>query len=134
LGIELIGNDRLPNVWTEFRKYPVAKDATEDGGRPGKDASDRAPEAYSHLPTEEAVVVKVGSRVQVQVSDDNRVRVLTLSADRHDPSLGIISVRHPSGVALLGAEEDDEVEFEFDGKVHKWMVLNIEKKGEHQHA
>ncbi|MES2255140.1 MAG: AAA domain-containing protein [Pseudomonadota bacterium] len=134
LGIEPIGNDRQPNVWTEFRKYPLTKDETEDGDRPGGDACDGQPEAYSELPTEVAVVVEVGSRVQVQVSDDNRVRVLTLSADRHDPSLGIISVRHPSGAALLGAEEDDEVEFEIDGKVHKWMVLHIEKKGQHQYA
>jgi hypothetical protein len=71
--------------------------------------------------------VEIGDRVQVQVGEDTRVRVITLAADRHDPDLGIISVRHPAGTALLGAQEDEEIEFEFDNKLRQWMVIKIEK-------
>jgi transcription elongation GreA/GreB family factor len=65
--------------------------------------------------------------VQVQVSEDARVRVVTLSADRHDPDLGVISAQHPSGAALVGAQEDEEIEFEIDGKPRHWMVIKVEK-------
>jgi transcription elongation GreA/GreB family factor len=39
----------------------------------------------------------------------------------------MVSVQHPSAAALLGAEEDEKVEFEIDGKSHRWMVMQIEK-------
>ena len=55
------------------------------------------------------------------------VRVVALTADRNDPDLGIISVRHPAGAALLGAQEDEEIEFEIDSKLRQWMVIKIEK-------
>jgi len=72
--------------------------------------------------------VEIGDRVQVQVGEDTRVRVITLAADRHDPDLGIISVRHPAGTALLGAQEDEEIEFEFDNNsVNGWSSRS--KKG-----
>ena len=61
------------------------------------------------------------------MSGDLRVRVVILTSNRHDPDLGFISAKHPSGAALLGAEEDDEIEFEIDGKSHRWMVVKIEK-------
>jgi transcription elongation GreA/GreB family factor len=71
--------------------------------------------------------VEIGDRVQVQVGEDTRVRVISLTANRHDPDLGIISVRHPAGAALLGDQEDEEIEFELDNKLRQWMIIKIEK-------
>lgn len=68
--------------------------------------------------------MEIGDHVQVQVGEDTRVRVITLTADRSDPDLGIISVRHPAGAALLGAQEDEEIEFEIDNKPRQWMVIS----------
>ena len=77
-----------------------------------------APTILAEPPAEDGGdTVEIGDRVQVQVGEDTRVRVITLTADRHDPDLGIISVRHPAGAALLGAQEDEEIEFEFDNKL-----------------
>jgi transcription elongation GreA/GreB family factor len=71
--------------------------------------------------------VEIGDRVQIQVGKDARVRVISLTADRNDPDLGMISVRHPAGAALLGTQEEEEIEFEIDSKPHQWMVMKIEK-------
>jgi len=73
------------------------------------------------------IVVKIGDRVQVQISGDSRVRVVTLTSNKHDPDLGMISVQHPSGAALLGAEEDEEIAFKIDDNSHRWMVVKIER-------
>ena len=55
-----------------------------------------SPAILTKPPEENGASVQIGDRVQVQVGEDTRVRVLTLTADRHDPDLGIISVRHPA--------------------------------------
>ncbi|MGE0278105.1 MAG: AAA domain-containing protein [Nitrospiraceae bacterium] len=128
LQIEPIGLSETPTIWTEFRTY-----APKDKGADPEPASDQTPVkaeaevAPTHARADMDNVVEIGDRVQVQVSGDTRVRVVTLTANQHDPDLGFISVAHPSGKALQGAEEDDEIEFEIDKKVHRWMVVKIEK-------
>jgi len=67
-------------------------------------------------------------RVQVQISGDARVRLVKLTANGHDPDLGVISAQHPSGAALLGGDEDDEIESEIDGKTHWWMTVKIDRE------
>lgn len=132
LGIKPIGFDQPANVWTEFRTVRP-HDADESDPHTGSPdarsvASAGTPAAAPELPAEgDATVVEIGDRVQVQANGDSRVRVITLTANKHDPDLGTISVQHPSGAALLGAEEDEEIEFEVDGKSHRWMVVQIEK-------
>jgi transcription elongation GreA/GreB family factor len=64
--------------------------------------------------------------VQVQVDDESRARVIVLTADRHEPDHGFISVKHPSGAALLGAREDEEIDFMLAGRSIRWMVVNRE--------
>ena len=71
--------------------------------------------------------IAVGDRIQVQIIGESRVRTVVLTADRHDPDLGLISVRHPSGRALLGATEDEEIKFELNGQEKRWIVLRVEK-------
>jgi len=84
--------------------------------------------AVSRAPAPTAERVRIGDRVQVQTGVDARVRLVLLTADRDDPDLGVISVKHPAGAALLGAGEDDEVEFDIDGKIHNWLVVAIDRE------
>jgi transcription elongation GreA/GreB family factor len=66
--------------------------------------------------------------VQVQIGDESRVRGILLTADRHDADLGVVSVKHPSGAALLGAREEEEIEFSIDGRTTRWLVIKIENR------
>jgi very-short-patch-repair endonuclease len=129
LGIAPVGLSEAPTIWTEFRA--IAPEKTDESGEiaPMPDAIlSPAPTILAETSAEDGGgAVEIGDRVQVQVGEDTRVRVITLAADRHDPDLGIISVRHPAGTALLGAQEDEEIEFEFDNKLRQWMVIKIEK-------
>jgi very-short-patch-repair endonuclease len=129
LGIEPMSAREASTVWTEFR-------TTAPPETVGFDQLAATPDAVltpaSAVPSETLAedaenTVEIGDRVQVQVGEDTRVRVITLTADRSDPDLGIISVRHPAGAALLGAQEDEEIEFEIDNKPRQWMVIKIEK-------
>ena len=128
LGIEPMGSSEAATVWTEFRVISpkdVEEAAPSTATTTGAEYAMAPP---ADVPTDSNDnIVEVGDRVQVQVSEDARVRVITLTADRHDPDFGIISAQHPSGAALLGAEEDEEIEFEIDNKLRHWMVIKIEK-------
>jgi transcription elongation GreA/GreB family factor/very-short-patch-repair endonuclease len=131
MSIEPIGMGKSETIWTEFRTTQQedtrqTAQPADPGERTGEQLSlveDVPPSAITDI------TVEIGDRVQVQVGDESRVRVITLTADRHDPDLGVISVQHPSGAALLGAREDEEVEFAVDGRSIHWMVMKIEKTG-----
>ena len=129
LGIEPIGAGEAPGVWTEFRR--VARDGRQEAASPAAAAETRIGEttgvAAEPATGNDLNIVEIGDRVQVQMSEDERIRVVTLTADRHDPDLNVISARHPAGAALLGAKEDEQIEFEVDGEPRHWMVVKIEK-------
>lgn len=135
LGVEPLGSGDSPTIWTEFRtvtepKAEVAPSAVEANGnaKAGDDRLATASGPPSMAPAEDqGSVVEIGDRVQVQINAELRVRVVTLTSDRHDPDLGFISMKHPSGAALLGAKEDDEIGFDIDGKSHQWMIVKVEK-------
>jgi len=144
MGIEPVGGSEAPTVWTEFRtvgdemavgEEPVAPDTVAQpsvwvGPVQASLEPDFAPRqivATPTLPTENQQVVEVGDRVQIQIGNESRARLITLTADRHDPDLGLVSVRHPAGKALLGAAEDEEIEFSVDNREFRWMVVRIEK-------
>jgi transcription elongation GreA/GreB family factor len=128
-------------VWTEFRtasdkRAEAAPDVGDivtsgDDDQQQRHREERADGQAVVSPRSQALdrssVIDIDDRVQVQVSDDLRIRVVTLTSDRHEPDLGFISIKHPSGAGLLGAEEDDEIDFDIEGKSHRWMVLKIEK-------
>jgi very-short-patch-repair endonuclease len=128
LEIDPMGVGETSTVWTEFRTIAPTTSEIEEIALAPSASMTPAPAILTKPPEENGgASVEIGDRVQVQVGEDTRVRVLTLTADRHDPDLGIISVRHPAGAALLGAQEDEEVEFEIDNKPRQWMVIKIEK-------
>ena len=138
LDITPLGTSQSQNVWTEFRSIsPKTLRTSEEveveaGGRGAADTDFVSPAAQ--LPTGSASGVEIGDRVQIQTSGDKHIRVVTLTLNKHDPDLGIISVGHPSGAALLGAEEDEEIEFEIGGKQHRWVVMHIQKAREYATA
>jgi Transcription elongation factor, GreA/GreB, C-term len=129
LEIDPMGVGETSTVWTEFRTIATTTTSEIEEIVLAPDAIMTPAPAIVTKPPEEngGASVEIGDRVQVQVGEDTRVRVLTLTADRHDPDVGIISVRHPAGAALLGAQEDEEVEFEIDNNPRQWMVIKIEK-------
>jgi very-short-patch-repair endonuclease len=130
LEIEPVGASEVATVWTEFRTTaPPATEVVAADITPTIDAVlSQVAATLGDKPAEEnGDIVEIGDRVQVQIGEDTRVRVVTLTADRNDPDLGVISVRHPAGAALLGAQEDEEIEFEIDNKPRQWMVIKIEK-------
>ncbi len=128
LDIEAVGAGEAPTVWTEFRTAS-RKGREQDTPLAEETTSEDKTSASNDMPAEDKeIVVEIGDRIQVQMSGDTRVRVVKLMSDKHDPDLGIISAQHPSGAALLGAEEDEEIEFEIDGKPHQWMIIKIERE------
>jgi very-short-patch-repair endonuclease len=133
LDIAPLGDNQSQNVWTEFRsvspKPPksAAQEEPDEQGVPQRDFASSS----ARTPTLSVSGVEVGDRIQVQTSGDKHVRVVTLTSNKHDPDLGIISANHPSGAALLGAEEDEEIEFEIGGRSHRWVVLHIQKAREY---
>jgi hypothetical protein len=130
LGIEPMSARETSTVWTEFRTIAPPETVGFDQLVPTPDAVlTPSSSVLSETLAEDAEnTVEIGDRVQVQVGEDTRVRVITLTAGRSEPDLGIISVRHPAGAALLGAQEDEEIEFEIDNKPRQWMVIKIEKR------
>ena len=129
MNIDPIGTGNSETVWTEFRTIlPPANDEEDmpDGIAAQQDGDIQEQSAAGHHGSE--LVVSVGDRVQVQIGDETRVRVVLLTADRHDPDLGAISVKHPSGAALLGAREEEEIEFSIDGRTMRWLVIKIENR------
>ena len=55
--------------------------------------------------------VSIGDTLRVRyLTDDKRVVQFTISAERSDPTNGVIHYKKPIAEALLGAEEGDEVE------------------------
>jgi transcription elongation GreA/GreB family factor/very-short-patch-repair endonuclease len=128
LDIEAVGSGEAPTVWTEFRTAsPKQNEQATSQTETTTSVDQVATTSPAGVPAEDkGEVVEIGDRVQVQINGDTRVRVVTLTADRHDPDMGVISAQRPAGAALLGAAEDEEIEFEVEGKSHRWMVIKIE--------
>jgi very-short-patch-repair endonuclease len=128
LGIDPMASIEAQPMWTEFRTVvPPEQNEIDEITIPPDASMGPIPAILARADEESGNTIEIGDRVQVQVSEDARVRVITLTADRNDPDLGIISVHHPAGAALLGAQEEEEIEFEIDNKPRQWMVVKIEK-------
>lgn len=129
MDIDPIGTGQPEIVWTEVRIVSPSPSAGEaepdDSMQQGAEFQERRnPSDY----TNDELVVAVGDRVQVQIGNESRVRVVRVTSDRHDPDLGMVSVKHPAGAALIGAREQEEIEFLIDGRAVRWMVVAIEKQ------
>ena len=74
-------------------------------------------------------MVEVGDRIRIEYADEEprRQGVVEISHDVDKPNNGVISVRQPLASALLGAGEEDEVEFKVGSRIRTATVLGIEK-------
>lgn len=70
--------------------------------------------------------IRIGDRVIVRYLDNNKQLSFVLSKDRHDPTNGIVSTASPLGSKLLGLNEEDEVEFEANGKLRRAIIVKTE--------
>jgi transcription elongation GreA/GreB family factor len=65
--------------------------------------------------------------VVVRFGDTQNLRTLVLREEGLDLNNGIITLEHPLGEALLNRSEDDEIEYEFDGRMRTAAILKVEK-------
>ena len=72
--------------------------------------------------------IRSGDRVIIRYLDDNKVATFTLSRERHDPINGILSVASPLGSQLMGRVEEDETEFEVDGRTRRVLIVRTERQ------
>jgi very-short-patch-repair endonuclease len=80
-------------------------------------------------PTGKAVNgIQPGDRVVIRYLDDNKTATFTLSSERNDPTNGLLSVTSPLGKQLLGLTEEDEAEFEIDGRVRRVLIIRAERQ------
>jgi very-short-patch-repair endonuclease/transcription elongation GreA/GreB family factor len=130
LKISPLGPDSSPFEWTEYRIVssevsrrsslveeeedikPVAAAFFARAETSVKDAIRRASVPKTELrvgkPKEG---IKVGDFVVVRYNDTNKVRRIFLSASENRPEDGIVHVSQPLGLAVLGADIDDEIQF-----------------------
>jgi len=114
LGIKPTNYEFSPSVYTEFRVI--------------SDAAHRDAEGTSHSILEEDVPVQVGDRVLVSFSDDpGRQHTIVISANGTDAPLGIYSLDHAAGQALLGRVVDDEVPVPMENGHRTATILGIQK-------
>jgi len=71
--------------------------------------------------------IQIGDRVIVRYLDDNKQLSFVLSEDQNDPTNGIVSTTSPLGSKLLGLNEEDEVEFEVNGKIRCAIIVRTER-------
>ena len=79
------------------------------------------------------LMVEPGDTVIVRY-DDNRIRRFRLSASAHRPEDGVVHVKQPIGLALLGNGLDEEIEFVVDGKRRMVVIEKISKATELEFA
>ena len=149
LGIEPVGGEFSPQVWTEHRfvgaevglgaaaqaaaaeiGHPVL--ATVNTGvseaTPLADAHPAAPEMPPAAPEHGSeAVVEAGDTVIVRFADDNRVRRFHLSQEANNPDHGVVHVGQPIGEALLGNGLEEEVELIVGGQARKVVIEKITK-------
>ena len=71
--------------------------------------------------------IRVGDRVVVRYLDYNRSAAFTLSRERDDVANGFLPVTSPLGSKLLGGAEEDEIEFDANGRTRRVLVLRTER-------
>jgi very-short-patch-repair endonuclease len=71
--------------------------------------------------------IRVGDRVVIRYLDDNKTATFTLSSKRDDLTNGFLAERSPLGKELLGLTEEDEAEFEVNGRMRRVLVVRTER-------
>jgi very-short-patch-repair endonuclease len=131
-GIEPIGSEPRPNIYTQHlivsaAPQPVAPEEELAPDQPEPAAPVPMPTEMPDLEMAEGPFVQVGDRIVVRFGDTQNQRTLVLRRQGLDLDNGVITLEHPLGEALLNCSEDDEIEYEFDGRVRTAAILKVEK-------
>jgi hypothetical protein len=78
--------------------------------------------------------IGIGHRVVVRYLDTNKMATFTLSSAPDDEVNGVLNVSSPLGQELIGAGEEDEVEFSVAGRLRRVLVLRAEAPAEDAEA
>jgi very-short-patch-repair endonuclease len=113
MGIEPAGPDTAPRRYTEHR---TARSAPSEAA-PARREPSPAP----------ARGIRIGDRVALRSLDDNKALTVTVSDGRDDPVNGFVAAASPLGAALLGLSEEDEAEWEEDGRLRRVLVVKTER-------
>ena len=115
LGIRPSQGTAAPTVYTEHREARRAS----------------APAIGSFLGTSRASHssgAKIGDRIIVRYLDENRTVSFQLTQEQDDLVNGKLSSISPLGQQLVGANEEDEVEFDVKGATKRVLVMRIERE------
>ena len=146
LNIAPLGADISPFEWTEHRMVSSQSRATAAGLEEEEETIKTGPsekpkaspfeiaEALSPARAERESSdsfanggVKVGDFVVVRYNDTNKLRRIFLSDTENKPEDGIVHVAQPLGVAVLGAEVDDEIQFPHGKGTRSAVIERIER-------
>jgi very-short-patch-repair endonuclease len=129
MGIEPIGGDAPATVHT---LHKVAAAPAETAGQPAPAADERATvpgaaeqQAADKKPTNGGI--RAGDRIVIRYLDDNKLATLTLSRDQDDPANGLVAVTSPLGRELVGANEEDEIEFAAADRTRRALIVRTER-------
>jgi hypothetical protein len=113
MGIEPQAGPMTAEIYTEHRVLEAAAGPAEVATTP--------PDAVKP-----SSGIRIGDRVIVRYLDDNKQLSFILTRDQNDLPNGTVSVSSPLGSKLLGLNEEDEVEFEANGRVRRVIVVKAE--------
>jgi transcription elongation GreA/GreB family factor len=65
--------------------------------------------------------------VALRTLDDNKTAAFTLSDGRDDPSNGCLPATSPLGAALIDLSEEDEAEWEENGRLRRVLVVKTKR-------
>ena len=71
--------------------------------------------------------IRVGDRVVIRYLDDNKTATFILSPTRDDLTNGFLAVNSPLGRELVGLTEEDETEFEVNGRMRRVLIVRTER-------
>jgi very-short-patch-repair endonuclease len=126
MGIEPASGESTSNVFTLHRTIlrPVAHPDLPSGVSHAIAGGSEKPSGTGALA---GGGIRVGDRIVVRYLDENKSASLTLSNDRDDPLNGIIASTSPLGRELVGANEEDEVEFTAGDGMRRVLIVRTER-------
>ena len=151
LGVEPIGGESAPRIYTEHRVVGTAapEAVAETAEAPDFSFADSAlissstegtsertrtvpasqlEETTAASKFEKELLVEPGDRVLISYNDEpSRQYTLTLSKTKHDPDTFVINASMPLAQALIGNGQDDEVEIPAGGSMRKVTILKIDR-------
>jgi very-short-patch-repair endonuclease len=131
LGIEPVGGEMTPQIWTEHRVHGASADTDpETRIRPTLAEVIDVPDgtaSTASVQNDRDVVVEVGDTVIVRFADDNRVMRFRLGAGPNSPDPGVVSSAQPIAQALLGNGLEEEVDLTVGGSDRRVIIEKITK-------